>query len=250
VVIAVTVLAFAVSLRFLLDFARTEVVEGRVLERKILYSGEDDSTRNHWIAVEDGRPGRIAGTAVGPEDYARVVAGARVRLHLTPRGRQVKRLDVIEMPGSVNSFPGEQADLFARGTEDLLITPAQAARALGSPVEVLPVASDVPNTRRYVYVPPGTRVTNGTALPPVLHVTEAFDPEAAGEIVRRVSAGGRRTWHHGDRGVFRTGATYVLTWGNGALLIRGQVDVNVVDRIGRLAYSLEPPGRDRGLTRP
>lgn len=241
VILAVTVLAIVVALRLLLDYARTEVVEGTVLERKILYSGEDDSTRSHWIAVEDSRPGPIAGTPVSPADYARVVAGARVRLHLTPRGRRVKRLEVIEFPASVNGFPGELADLFTRGGGELLITPAQAARALGSPVEAVPVASEVPNTRRYVYVPPGRKVTNGTALPPALHVTEAFDPEAANEIARRATAGGRRTWHHGNRGVFQTGATYLMTWGNGALLIRGQVDVNDVGEIGRLAFSLKPP---------
>ncbi|RSM57715.1 hypothetical protein DMB66_32260 [Actinoplanes sp. ATCC 53533] len=233
-ILAVTALAFVVALRFLLDYARTEVVEGTVLERKILYSGEDGAIRSHWIAVEDGRAGRIAGTPVGSADYARVVAGARVRLHLTPRGRKVKRLEVLGLPASVNG-PG------MRGGEDLLVTPAQAARALGSPVEAVAVASDVPNTRRYVYVPPGTRVTNGTALPPALHVTEAFDPEAADEIARRATAGGRRTWHHGNRAVFQSGATYLMTWGNGALLIRGQVDVNDVGEIGRLAYSLKPP---------
>ncbi|GAA3383074.1 hypothetical protein GCM10020369_07550 [Cryptosporangium minutisporangium] len=234
-IVVLVVLAYLVALRFLLDYARTEVVEGRVLERRILYSGEDDATKHHWIAVDDGRPGRIAGTPVSPADYARVVAGARIRLHRTPRGRRVKRLEVLELPRSANASAGEAA---------CLITPAQAARALGSPVEFVPVASDVPNTRRCVYVPPGTRVTNGTVPSPALHVTEAFDPDAANEIARRATAGGKRAWHHGNRGVFQTGMTYILTWGNGALLLRGQVDVADVGEVSRLAHSLNPPGPD------
>ena len=137
-ILAVTALAVVVALRLLLDYARTEVVEGTVLERKILYSGEDDSTGSYWIAVEDGRPGRITGTPVGPGDYARVEAGARVRLYLTPRGRKVKRLEIIEL------------------------------------------------------------------------------------------------------------RTRLMTWGNGALLSRSQVAVNDVGEIGRLAYSLNPPGPGTG----
>jgi hypothetical protein len=238
---ALAVLAAVVAVRFLFDYARTEVVEGRVLERKVLHEGEDGRLKAHWIAVDDGRRGSISGTPVGPDDYARVAPGAWVRLHLTPRGRQVKRLEVVELPESVNGFPAELASLFPRGAEDLLVSPAQAARALGSPVELVPVEPDTPNTRRYVYVPPGTKVINGTVLPPALHVTEAFDPEAANEVGRRITEGRRRTWHHGNTGVFQIGSTYLMTWGLGALMIRGQVDIDDVGEIGRLAHSLKPP---------
>jgi hypothetical protein len=244
-IVALAVLAVVVALRFLLDYARTEVVEGRVLERKVLYEGEDGRLKAHWIAVDHGQPGSISGTPVGPDDYARVAPGAWVRLHLTPRGRQVKRLEVVQLPESVNGFPAGLASLFPHGTEDLLVSPAQAARALGSPVEFVPVEPDTPHSRRYVYVPPGTKVINGTVLPPALHVTEAFDPEAANEVGRRVTAGRRRSWHHGNTGVFQIGATYVMTWGPGALVIRGQVDIDDVGEIGRLAHSLKPPGPGR-----
>ena len=37
-----------------------------------------------------------------------------------------------------------------------------------------------------------------------------------------------------------------MTWGNGALVIRGQVDVNDVGEIGRLASSLTPTGPGPG----
>lgn len=237
-IVAATVLAAALALRFLLDYARTEVVEGRVVERRIRYGGEDDRIRSHWIAVDDGRRATITGTPVSPADYARVTPGARVRLHLTPRGRQVKWLEVVELPASVNGTP--------YGTAELWVSPERAALALGSPVEAVPVAPEVPNTRRYVYVPPGAKVTAGTALPPALHVTEAYDPEAADEVARRATAGGRRTWQHGRRGVFQAGTTYLLTWGRGALLIRGQVPAADLDAVGRLAHSLRPPapGRD------
>ncbi|WP_328470714.1 hypothetical protein OHA21_05260 [Actinoplanes sp. NBC_00393] len=46
-------------------------------------------------AVDDGRD-PVTGTPVSRDDYARVAPGAYVRLYLTPRGRQVKRLDVLE----------------------------------------------------------------------------------------------------------------------------------------------------------
>jgi hypothetical protein len=153
----------------------------------------------------------------------------------------VKRLEVIELPASVNTFPPELAGLFPRGTDDLLVSPAEAARALRSPVEAVPLPPDTPNTRRYLYVPPGTQVINGTVLPPALHVTEAFDPQAANEVAHRAIPAGRRRWHHGNTGVFQTGATYIMTWGTGALLIRGQVDVADVGEIGRLAHRLRPP---------
>ncbi|SHN47198.1 hypothetical protein [Cryptosporangium aurantiacum] len=233
---AATAAAVVAALYFLLGYAFTTVVEGRVLERKILYSGENDDIKNYWIAVDDGRRTRIAGTPVKRDDYARVVAGALVRLHLTTRGRQVKRLDVLELPSSVNT---------AAPALDRWVTPAHAARALGSPVEVVPLVIDTPNTRGYVYVPPGVEVVNGTAWPPALYVTEAFDPAAAAEIARRATEGCRRTWHHGDKGVFQFGMTYVLTWGNGALVLRGHVDVNEVGPVSRLAHTLEPPRPDR-----
>jgi hypothetical protein len=36
-----------------------------------------------------------------------------------------------------------------------------------------------------------------------------------------------------------------MTWGPGALVIRGQVDIDDVGEIGRLAHSLKPPGPGR-----
>jgi hypothetical protein len=90
---AATAVALLLAAWFLTGHLTTRVVEGRVLERKIIRSGEDDNVENFWIAVDDGRD-PIAGTPVSRRDYARVVAGGYVRLHLTYRG-QVKRLEVL-----------------------------------------------------------------------------------------------------------------------------------------------------------
>jgi hypothetical protein len=236
---AATVIVMLVAARLLLDFVRTEVVTGRVLERRIIRSGEDGLVKNYWIAVDDGRE-PIAGTPVSLADYTRVVAGTQVRLHLTPRGRQLKRLEIVALPRPAAAFPGEQAPLFRRGTADLVISPAQAARVLHAPVELRAVDPGLPNARSYSYVPLGTPAASSAA--PALHVTEAFDPDAAGELAHRVTQGSGKTWRPGNRGVFRSGLTYLLTWGDGALLIRGQiVDQDQATDVGRLVHTLRPP---------
>jgi len=245
---AAAAIAFLVAARFLLDFARTDVVQGRVLERKIIRSGEHGEIKNYWIAVDDCRPAgqRIAGTPVGPHDYARVVAGAVVRMHLTPRGQQLKRLEIIELPRPATAFPGELAHLFRQGTDDLLISPAMAGRALGSPVELGAVAPDAPHTRSYTYVPLGTPQVNGVVPAPALHVTEASDPDAADELGRRLTQGNGRTWRHGNRGSYRSGLTFVMTWGDGALFIRAQVvDLDQVEDVSRMVHTLKPPKPSR-----
>ncbi|MEU4426666.1 hypothetical protein AB0F81_39100 [Actinoplanes sp. NPDC024001] len=94
-VVTAVVIMLLLAVYFLLDQLGTRIVEGRVLECRIIRSGEDGHVENFWIAVDDGRD-PIAGTPVSRTDYARVTTGAYVRLHLTPRGRQVKRLDVVE----------------------------------------------------------------------------------------------------------------------------------------------------------
>jgi hypothetical protein len=94
-VIAAAVVALGLAAYFLLDQMGTTVVAGRILERKIIRSGEDDAVENFWIAVDDGR-NPVTGTPVSRDDYARAEPGAYVRLYLTRRGRQVKRLDVLE----------------------------------------------------------------------------------------------------------------------------------------------------------
>ncbi len=234
-------IALLVAARFLLDYARTEVVQGRVLERKIIRGGENGEVKNYWIAVDDGRR-RIAGIPVGPRDYTRVVAGARVRMHLTPRGRQLKRLEIIDLPQPATAFPGDLAHLFRRGTDDLLISPAMAVRALGSPVELIAVTPDAPRTRSYAYVPLGTSQVGGAGSAPALHITEASDPDAANELARRLTQGNRRTWRHGNRGIFRSGLAYLMTWGDGALLIRAQVaDMDQAGDVSRMVHTLKPP---------
>jgi hypothetical protein len=100
----------------------------------------------------------------------------------------------------------------------------------------------VPNTRSYTYVPLGTRVINGVVLAPALHVTEAFDSDAANELARRHAEGSGKTWHHGNRAIFRLGLTYLMTWADGALMIRGQVvDMDQTGGVSRLVHTLRPP---------
>lgn len=73
VLLLLAVLSFA-------DQVRTEHVEGRVLQRRIIYSGEDGQTRHHWIAVDDGRGAtRIRGTAVSQAEYRRARRRRSVR---------------------------------------------------------------------------------------------------------------------------------------------------------------------------
>ncbi len=244
-VVAVTLLLLGV--RSLTDHARTEHVAGRVLQRHITYHGEDDQTRQYWIAVDDGSGvSRIRGTAVSRMDYERVVTGATVRLHVTPRGRQVKFVEVLALPGPANEFPGEHAALFPRGVDDLKVAPARAAAVLGSPVELAAVPVAVAGARRYVYVPAGTRLTGDRSGGPYLQITEADEPDAAAGVDRLAAERGGKSprWRSGDRGVIDYGSrAYVVSWGRGVLVVEGHGESHAGSGVSHLAYTLKPPKR-------
>ncbi|MEV0457251.1 hypothetical protein [Catellatospora methionotrophica] len=229
----VSALSLLVGGWLLIGYLRTDVVEGTVLERRILITGEE-RTRGYWIAVDDGST-PVDGTAVSAADYTRVTPGALVRLRLTARGRQLRSLEVLRLPASANAAQAPTPP------PDLLVTPVQAARALGCPVEWVPAAPDVPGTRVYLYVPPGAQVADGTAWAPSLRVTEASDADATNALARRLTADRPKRWHHGDQSICRRGMRYLLTWGAGGLLIEGRVDVNETSGLSRLVYALKAP---------
>ncbi|MFD0591688.1 hypothetical protein ACFQZ4_03145 [Catellatospora coxensis] len=238
ILLLLAVLSFA-------DQVRTEHVEGRVVQRRITYSGEDGQTRHHWIAVDDSRGAtRIRGIAVSHAEYRRVVAGSTVRLHVTPRARRVKAIEVLAHPAAANEFPGEHAALFPHGVADLKVGPDRAAAFLGGPVEVVAVAVAVPGARRYVYVPVGTRLFGDSPGGPHLQVTEADTPDAAAGVDRLAAQrGGKQPrWRPGERGVIDYGSVaYVMSWGAGVLAVAGRSDPDTSVGVRNLAHTLKPP---------
>ncbi len=144
----------------LLSYLGSRAVEGPVLHRRIVH-GEEGGPSRYLLAVDDGRSTTLRGFEVTRSRYGAVVAGARVRLRVTPVLRHVSTLTVLWLPPPVNPFPGEFAPPFPDGVTGLAVTPAQAAAALDGAVEPFAVASqaDGPGVRAYGYVLCGTRAT-------------------------------------------------------------------------------------------
>ncbi len=233
-------LALAVSLAgsaacFLAHAAR-RVIDGRVLHRRIIHSGEQGVPDEYYVAIDDGHSTRVTALAVSPQLYQQLVEGATVRAKTTAWLGHVVSIQTI--------FPAQRANpapVFPLGDEELAVPARFAQSALEAPVEMtaLPPLADadgpIDGVLGYVYAPVGTRIIGTGTVGDHLQVYQARSMPAAERMVAVLAAqsaskplppSALQEW---KRGPWKHALLHVRPRGEGALAFRlYRRDVNSV----------------------
>jgi hypothetical protein len=137
------------ALRALVDLGSRREVEGQVVRLRSWQRGENE--RDHFVAVDDGRSGKVKAWLVPAAIYARLWEGAAASATVGPRLGYVWRMDLVSPPVPARAEPApEPAEAVAVGREAaavglladpgvevdpaVVVTAEDAGAALGMPV--------------------------------------------------------------------------------------------------------------------